>query len=96
MAHAAAPAADEFTAEARSCEADKVKAPEIGYRTVISMHHPILDASVLLMENFAEIAIRLLARRNQLATCKKKRLRSAFFSQLQTLAVKLPGECLSS
>ena len=52
-----APAAEESTAEASNCRAGKALVPEKAYRTVISVRHPILDVNVLLMENFAELAI---------------------------------------
>ena len=88
VAHMVASAAEEFTAEARSCRAGKALVPEKAYRTVISVRHPILDVNVLLMENFAELAISQIispdpkpARRNHSMNWKQKRLRSTFFSQ---------------
>ena len=99
MHAAAAPAAGEV----KSCIANRVQAPEIAYRTVTSVHLLILDASVQLMRKFVKLATSQiispdpeLARRKQSVNCTQNRVKNITFSQRQTLAMKLHGECLSS
>ena len=93
----------EVRAEAKSCRASRVLAPEISYGIVTSVHLLILDASVQLMGKFVKLAtsqiISLdpeLARRKQSVNCKQNRVKNITFSHWQTLAMKLHGECLSS
>ena len=85
---AAAPAASEVRAEAKSCRASRVHAPEIAYRIVTSVHLLILDASVQLMGKFVKLATSQiilldpeLARRKLSANCKQNRVKNITFSQ---------------